>query len=333
MNIEKILVLLQLGAKFDEASIKENPTWKTTEKLVRGTPENRMEAIKLGALLFALSRQQEPFSIYVMLEVVISSLRKLSIPIYSELAIKKLDDCKFLLKKLDTSKKIKRRLKELLAYHEALIATSLGFFRRAAKAHQIIFKGTDSQWSRVLAKYWISLEMLNHTVTTGDSKKISIYYSKYNKIAYELISFTMQPQHDNYHNNYEKTRWRGNVLCHLIKYAFLINDIYPQDDDLSRIEELSKNKNLGGAFDEALVVISALYYLGKKEYNLLDLLELDYNVNAEWVTFIYYIKLLAAHRKFNLKEMEEYSQRLKKLFDERTGGRLIKYFYDKDYKA
>jgi hypothetical protein len=148
----------------------------------------------------------------------------------------------------------KNRLTELWLYHSGLIHHLNGNFFEAAACHDAAAYLARGNSCRVqLSFYSAAYESLNnaiqqHKVHNISEENVAGRYFDFQVAAGNFFSSLGYSDND--------VRWRNNVLCHQVLYAWLAKGEYPQEEDIVFLDELPDD--LRSAFADATVVLSAL---------------------------------------------------------------------------
>lgn len=131
-----------------------------------------------------------------------------------KLAVAMLDAVKLRIDSLSEDHPRRARLTVLWAYHAGWVYHPAGEFSKAAECHRIAVGFATSERDRLLALYNVAYEDLNVALVTGEEGGMMAAYA-----ALEAAGNDLQAQLTS--GSDEDTRWRLNLACHRITFAWL----------------------------------------------------------------------------------------------------------------
>ncbi|MFA4941721.1 MAG: hypothetical protein WC582_03995 [Patescibacteria group bacterium] len=169
-----------------------------------------------------------------------------------QMAIKILTEIESRIDRLPDEHPRKDRLIGLWFYHSGWVYHPAGEFIKAAECHDLAAeraKQAGDKPGELLSLYNAAYEYLNGALKDNEVCSILKYYEDFKSAAQNFL--------DNLKSNSDHdVRWRSNVHCHQILFAWLAVEKYPKENDIAFLDELPES--LLPSFVDAAVVIRTL---------------------------------------------------------------------------
>ena len=232
------------------------------------------------------------------------------------LALNMLDEIKQRIDRLTDDYPQKQRLAVLWVYHGGWVYHPAGEFGKSAECHELsaeIARKAGDKRGELLANHNATMERLNAAIV--ENKIPTSYYQQFDKANQELLKILVT-------NSDEDIRWKANVYCHQMWYAWLVKREQPDQGKLEFLRSLEKTHP--PIFPDATDLFRAIQVLNRQpKLALVITAELEKRIkDVDWRTYALLVHAYAQHLADDEESAISKLQQIETIAEKEHGGHL-----------